>query len=592
PSIRVTPDGSAGSSPTGLSVDVHVPQEESLNAGGLAEADPKDITVALPQGVVINPAGGNGLEACSESLVGFTGFTQFQPGINTAPFTGTLPSPIAPGVNFCPDESKIGTVKIKTPILPNAIEGFVYLATQNENPFGSLVAIYLIAEDPVSGVLVKLAGDVHLTDTGQIVSTFENSPQAPFEDAELHFFGGERAPLSTPAQCGPYTTSASIAPWSGNPPSRPSSTFNIASGPDGSPCPGPSLPFSPTLTGGMTNINAGAFSPLSTTIGRADGQQDLQSVTLHMPAGLEGLLAGGKVCPAAQANEGSCPAGSQIGETTVSAGVGSDPVSVRGGGVYITEKSAGAPFGLSIVNPVKAGPFDLEHDTANPANQPACDCVVVRAKVQVDPFTAALTITTDTSGAHAIPHMIDGIPVQIQKVNVLVNRPGFTFNPTNCNPLRISGAIASQQASSAVSVPFQATNCATLKFAPKFTVSTSGKTSKASGASLSVKLASANAPFGSQANIAKVKVDLPKQLPSRLTTLQKACTAAGFDATPAHSPPASLVGRAKVIRPLWPVPLTGPAYFVSHGGEAFPDLTMVLQGYGVTVELVGSTFIK
>jgi hypothetical protein len=593
PSIRVTPDGNAGSTPTGLNVDVHVPQQETLNASGLAEAAPKDITVALPPGVAVNPASGEGLTACSETLAGFTGFSELTPPLKTATFTERLPDPLQQGSNFCPDASKIATVKVKTPILPNPIEGAVYLASQNENPFGSLIALYLIAEDRVSGVVVKLAGETQLTETGQIITTFKNSPQAPFEDAELHFFGGERAPLATPARCGPYTTTALLEPWSGNPPASASSTFNITSGPAGSPCPGATLPFSPTLSAGTSNINAGSFTPLSTTIGRGDGQQDIQSVRLHMPAGLEGVLAGVTLCSEADANAGSCPQGSLIGETTVSAGVGADPVSVTGGKVYLTEKYQGAPFGLSIVNPVKAGPFDLEHDTANPTNQPACDCLVVRARIEVDPLTAELTVTTDPSGPHAIPRMIDGVPVQIRRVNVTINRERFTFNPTSCNPQSISGSIAGYEgASQPLSVPFQPTNCLALKFAPDFKVSTAGKTSKASGASLKVKLTYPKAPLGTYANVAKVKVSLPKQLPSRLTTLQKACTAAAFNANPASCPKESIVGQAKVITPLLPVPLTGPAYFVSHGGEAFPDLTIVLQGYGITVQLVGSTQIK
>jgi hypothetical protein len=603
PSISVAPDTAAASSSSGLTVDVHVNQDAALNGESLAESAVRSITVALPQGVAINPAGGDGLQACSQGLVGFTGFREIEtePGVSNATFTPALPEPFEQGVNFCPDAAKIGTVRISSPLLPKGqdLAGSVYLAAQNQNPFGSLLAMYIVARDPVSGVLVKLPGEVHLSESGQIVTTFKNTPQLAFEDAELHFFGGERAPLSTPAHCGAYTTNAWFVPWSAEPSDEAaltvhaSSTFNITSGPNGSPCPGPSLPFSPSLTGGMTNINAGSFSPLTTTIGRPDGDQDMQSVALHMPPGLSGLLSNVRLCPEQQANEGTCGPESLIGETTVSAGVGSDPVSVKGGKVYLTEHYAGAPFGLSIVNPVKAGPIDLEHDTSNQSQQPACDCVVVRAKIEVDPHTAALTVTTDPSGPHAIPHMIDGVPVQIQKVNVLVNRPGFTFNPTNCSPAQVTGTINSAEgASLPVSVPFQATNCAVLKFTPQFSVSTSGKTSKAQGASLNVKLAYPSAPFGSEANIASVKVELPKQLPSRLTTLQKACTAAQFAANPAGCPAASIVGHAIVHTPVLPVPLEGPAYFVSNGGEAFPNLVMVLQGYGVTVDLVGDTFIN
>jgi hypothetical protein len=597
PSVKVTPDVTSGSSPSGLNVDVHVPQQEVLNPNGDAQATVRNITVALPEGVAVNPAGGDGLQACSEGLVGFTGVAEIGPGLSAQTFTPALPNPLAQGVNFCPDASKIGEVTIHTPLLPNPLKGFVYLASQNENPFGSLVAMYIVAEDPVSGVLVKLPGEVRLSETGQIVTYVKNSPQLPFEDAELHFFGGERAPLATPAHCGSYETKASFTPWSAEPGESPhgsASAFDITSGPNGAPCPGASLPFGPSLTGGAINNNGGAFSPLSTTIGREDGQQNMSAVTLHMPPGLSGLLSGVELCPEANANAGSCGPGSLIGETTVSAGVGSDPVSVKGGRVYITGPYHGAPFGLSIVNPVKAGPFDLEHDTSNPNQNPACDCVVVRAKIEVDPHTAALTVTTNNENeGYAIPHLIDGIPVQIKKVNVLIDRSGFTFNPTSCDPMQITGSIGSDEgASSPVSVPFQVANCAVLQFAPKFSVSTSGKTSKANGASLTAKVSEPNASFGSQANIARVKVDLPKQLPSRLTTLQKACTAAQFETNPAGCPQASFIGHAVVRTPLVPVPLEGPAIFVSHGGEAFPSLIMVLQGYGVTVDLVGTTFIS
>jgi hypothetical protein len=558
PSLAVTPDAQAAASPTGLTVGVHVPQEVSLDAEGLGEADVRNTTVALPQGVALNPAAADGLQSCSEAQVGLQEHTP--------------PS--------CPEASKVATVEIKTPLLPNPLTGEVYLAEQNQNPFGSLVALYLIAEDPVSGVLVKLAGEVKPDPvTGQLVSTFLNTPQLPFEDLKLHFFGGDRAPLATPASCGSYTTAASIAPWSGNPPAEPSSTFDVTSGPNGTACHDP-LVFNPELAAGSTNIQAGAFTPFTTTMSREDGQQPLQSITLHMPPGVSGLLSGVKLCGEAEADAGTCGPESQIGETTVSVGVGGDPYSVKGGRVYITGPYKGASFGLSIVNPAKAGPYDLGQ-------------VVVRAKLEVNPITAAITVTTDNTGPYKIPTILDGIPLEIKHVNVLINRPGFAFNPTNCDPMAITGNITSTEgATQALSVPFQVTNCATLAFKPQFEVSTAGKTSRANGASLNVKLTYPKAPFGSQTNIKSVKVDLPKQLPSRLTTLQKACTAAQFEANPAGCPADSIVGHATAITPLIPVPLTGPAYFVSYGGAKFPELVIVLQGYGVTLDLHGETFIS
>ena len=591
PSIRVTPDGTAGSTPTGLNVDVHVDQESILNGKGLAESNVRGITVALPEGVAINPAGGGGLEACSEGLVGFEGFREspVEPGVSNATFSSRLPEPLEPGLNFCANASKIGTVTIHTPLLPNAIEGDVYLGSQEANPFGSLVAMYIVAKDPVSGTLVKLPGVVHLTETGQIISTFENNPQLPFEDAELHFFGGERAPLASPAHCGAYTTNAAFTPWSGGEPVNSSTSFEVKSGPNSTPCPGQSLPFNPSLTAGTTSNQAGGFSPFTMTMSREDGAQSLKSVEVKTPQGMSGLLSGVALCSEPQAALGTCGPESLIGETTVSVGLGGTPFTVTGGKVYITGPYAGAPFGLSIVNPAKAGPFDLENTKAN---HPTCDCLVVRAKIEVNPITAALTVTSDSTGPYKIPTILEGIPLQIKHVNVTINRPGFTFNPTNCEKMQVGGALQSAEgASQALSVPFQATNCATLGFKPGFKVSTAGKTSRASGASLSVKLTYPKALFGSQANIKSVKVDLPKQLPSRLTTLQKACTATQFEANPAGCPPASIVGHATAITPLIPVPLSGPAYFVSYGSAKFPELVIALQGYGVTVDLHGETFI-
>jgi len=590
PQIKVAPDAQQASKPTGLSVDVHVPQEVNENAQGFASSNVKAIEVAFPQGVAVNPAAADGLEACSEGLVGLL------PGLGEQGetlFTPALPEPLLQGQNFCPDAAKIGDVSIRSPLLPKGqpVEGSLYLASPapnkeaGKNPFDALLAMYIIARDPVSGTLVKLPGKATLDPaTGQLTARFDNNPQLAFEDAEIHLFGGERAPLTSPAHCGAYTTNATFTPWSGAPPVGASSSFQITSGPNGGPCPPASLPFSPSLTGGMSNINAGSFGPLTTTISREDGQQDIKAVSLRMPAGLSGILKGLTLCSEADADAGSCPQSSEIGKTIVSVGVGADPFSVQGGKVFFTESYKGAPFGLSIVNPAVAGPFDLGK-------------VIVRAKVDVDPRTAALTVSTDESGPYSIPRILDGIPLQIKRVAVEINRQGFTFNPTSCDPQAITGAIESAEgAKSPVATPFQVTNCANLKFAPNFKVSTAGATSKANGASLNVKLTYPKAPAGVYANIAKVKVSLPKQLPSRLTTLQKACAAPVFEAGPAKCPKESIVGQAKVLTQLLPTPLTGPAYFVSHGGEAFPDLTIVLKGQGqyapLTVDLIGSTQIK
>ena len=217
----------------------------------------------------------------------------------------------------------------------------------------------------------------------------------------------------------------------------------------------------------------------------------------------------------------------------------------------------------------------------------------MRARIEVNPRTAALTVATSTSGPYAIPTILDGIPLQIKHVNATITRPHFTFNPTNCNPTTITATLTStEEATSTQSIPFQVTDCAALKFAPKLAVTTNGHASKANGASLTFKVSYPPAPPGTQAWFNEAKFDLPKQLPARLGTLQKACLAATFEANHAACPPASLIGHATVHTPVVPVPLTGPVYFVSYGSAKFPEAVMVLQGYGITTELHGETFIN
>jgi hypothetical protein len=584
--VEAAPDIQSASSPSGLTVHVRVPQEAALNSSGLTDADVRNTTVVFPPGMTLNPGGGAGLEACSEAETGFLGKDASDPALNL--FTSGLPEP------FCPDGAKIATVKITTPLLPHPIDGALYIATPAPdgeaglNPFDTLIAMYLVAEDPVSGSLFKIPGRALLCERvgevlagvscqapGQLISTFEDTPQAPFEDLELHLFGGANAPLATPALCGSYTTSAIITPWSGGAPVRSTSTFQITSGPGGAPCADP-RPFNPEFVTESTNIQAGAFSELRTTMGHPDADQELGGLSVRMPPGLSGLLSGVKLCEEPQASQGSCGPESLIGHTVVTAGLGSSPVVVKHpGGVYITGPYKGAPFGLSIVNTAEAGPFNLGN-------------VVVRAKIEVDPITAQLTVVSDP-----LPTMLKGIPLDLQHVQVAIDRPAFTFNPTNCSPMKVEATMSSDESASApVSTPFQVTNCAILGFKLGFHVSTAGKTSRAKGASLSVKLTYPKAAFGSQANIKSVKVDLPKQLPSRLTTLQKACTDATFTQNPALCPAASRIGQAKATTPLIPVPLSGPVYFVSHGGAKFPELIIVLQGYGVTVDLHSETFIS
>jgi streptogramin lyase len=543
PTITVQPEARGTSEATGMDVDLHVPQNE--NPAGVAEAELKDAVVTLPEGVAVNPSSANGLAACAPGQIELHG-----------------PEPAG-----CPDASKIGTVEIDSPLVDHPLDGGIYLATPYENPFGSLIAVYIAVHDPVTGVVVKLAGHVEADPgTGRLTTRFDENPQLPFEDLRVHFFGGANASLVTPDSCGTFTTNTDLTPWTSpeGADAFPTGSFQIEEGcaPRG---------FAPGFTAGMSSNQAGAFSPFSVTLSRSDGDQQLAGVSVTTPPGLLGLLKSVQLCGEPQAAQGTCGAGSLIGHTSVAAGVGPDPVWVQGGQVYLTGPYKGAPFGLSVVVPAVAGPFNL-------------GTVVIRAAISVDPHTAQITVSSDP-----FPTILDGIPLKVRTVSITIDRAGFMFNPTSCEPLSVGGTVVSTQGAQAgVSSRFQAAGCQGLPFKPVFSVSTQAKTSKKNGASLTVK---GLFPTG-EANVHSVAVILPKQLPARLTTIQQACTEATFAANPASCPAGSDIGTATASTPILANPVTGPVYLVSHGGAAFPDVVAILQGEGVTVDLVGSIDIK
>ena len=577
PTTSAEPTTDRASAPSGLDFNVDFHDEGLTSREGLAQSHLNKAVVTLPEGFTINPSAGVGLGGCTPA-------DYARESLSSLPGAG------------CPNNSKLGTVEIETPLLTQKIHGSLFIAQPYENAFsepghpnGSLVAIYIVAKNPEVGVLVKLAGKVTPNPvTGQLVTVFENNPQLPFDHFNFHFREGQQAPLISPPACGTYTTRAELSPWS-DPMTvlTDTSTFTITKGYDGGACPSGGVPpFHPGIQAGSVNNNAGSFSPFYLHLTRTDGEQEIAGFSTDLPEGLTGDLSGIPFCSEtaialARSKTGtqeeaapSCPASSQIGHTLVGTGVGAVLAYVPGK-IYLAGPFHGDPFSILSVTSATVGPFDL-------------GTVVLRFALRIDPYTAKVSV--DPAASEPIPTIIDGIVTHVRDIRVYIDRSHFTLNPTSCNPLAIASTLTSNLGQAiTVTSPFQASNCQALAFKPIFKVSTSGKTSRSNGASLHVEL---SYPSGLQANISKVKVDLPKQLPSRLTTLQKACTAAQFESNPAGCPPASLIGHARAVTPLIPVPLEGPAYFVSHGGEAFPSLIMVLQGYGVTIDLVGSTFIN
>ncbi len=573
PQLTAQPTTARADSPSGMELAIGLPQSEQA----LTSATPalRDATVSFPPGFTIDPSAGNGLQACSEAQIGWEA---------SAP--GPLKFDAAPPQ--CPEASKVGALELTTPLLPGVLHGEMYLANQNENPYNSTLGLYVVVQDPVTGILIKLAGKALANpQTGQITGVFEENPQLPFSELKLSFFGGPRAELATPESCGAFTATSELEPWSApfsGPNADPFGSFTIDEG-----C---VSGFHPAFTAGSTNLQAGAYTTFQASFSREDTDQELGGLSVSLPPGLLADVGSVPLCAEAQANAGTCPESTQVGTVDADAGPGPNPLSIPGK-VYLTGPYNGGPYGLSVVVPAIAGPFDF-------------GLVVVRQSLRIDPHDAHVTDVSDPLPTILNPTGADGqsigIPIRLRRIDVNINGAGgdlnhFTFNPTNCSKLQVSGSLTSSEGQSAApAVPFQVTNCASLEFQPKFTVSTTGHTSKALGASLTAKLTYGSGgispPQGTEANIARVKVDLPKQLPSQLKTLQKACTSAQFERNPANCPKESKIGYATVHTPILSQPLSGPAIFVSHGNEAFPSLTMVLQGDGVTIDLVGATLIK
>jgi hypothetical protein len=571
PEIGSQPTTHEADKPTGLEFEQRLPQSEVFATNATPAL--KNTTIVFPEGMTVDPSSANGLGVCTNAEIGYQGGSLFN-------FSLAPPE--------CPESSKIGTLELETPLIAGKLYGEVFLAAQNDNPFHSTFATYIVVNDPVTGVVLKLAGELKADPSmGRLTAVFDETPQLPFSALRVHFFGGPRAELATPPSCGVFTTNSVLEPWSApdsGPAATPFDNYTI-----GENC---ATGFAPAFTGGSTNLQAGAFTTFQASFERQDNDQELAGAAIDLPPGMLADVPSVTECgetelkaEAADAPTGGCPANSQVGTVEAGAGPGPNPLFVPGK-VFWTGPYNGGPFGLAVVVSANPGPFHFGN-------------VVVRQSIRINPSTAAVTDISDPFPRYLDPvgpnGQTTGIPIKLRRVDVEINRPGFTFNPTNCSKetFKVGGQITSvNSASKTLATPFQVTNCASLKFTPKFAVATSGKNSKASGTSLAVKLTYPSLPSGSEANIKQVKVELPRQLPSRLTTLQKACTAARFNANPADCPSESVIGYAKAVTPSIPVALEGPAYFVSNGGEAFPNLIIVLQGDGVRIDLVGATFIS
>jgi hypothetical protein len=536
PALSVTPETTRRDSPSGYEVDLKSPQNESPY--GLAAAALRTVSIELPEGTSLSPAAANGLQGCSDA--------QFASGA-------------------CPGASKVGSVSIASPLLPETLLGSVYLADPTP------AEPYRVFVTAAAGDLkIDLTGQIETNpDSGRLTVVFAHLPELPLSELHIDLFGGPSAALANPAACGPATSTSQVLAYGGQV-AAPSSSFVVDADGGGGACQS-SPPFAPNFTAGTSTPFAGDFSPFTLTVSREDGQQSLSTIAAQLPPGMLAMVSRVQQCGEPQAARGECGAVSQIGAIALALGAGSQPLYLAGR-VYLTGPYEGAPFGLSIVVPASAGPFDL-------------GTIVLRAQVSVDPQNLQLAILTNS-----LPQIVQGIPLRLRMVELSVDRPEFIFNSTDCAPQTILATIASTEgASSALDAPYDLHACGELPFAPKLSATAQAARSRSGdGASLGVRIALAPG----QANLRSLRVQLPRPLRARPSTILQACPQATFSTAPSACPAGSLVGSGTVSTPVLAGPLSGPVYLLANGPGAPPKLVATLREQNIVVDVSGTLTIS
>jgi hypothetical protein len=563
--IATNPDTESAAAPTALDFSIDIEDQGLTDPAKIAQSDIKATKVTLPAGVTVNPSQAEALAACSPA-----DFAREKAGT----FLG----------EGCPSGSRIGTVEVETPLLRSKIlRGNVFVASPGDNPFGTLLALYMTINEPDMGIHIGLAGKVEPIESGpnagQIVATFDDLPQLPFSHFRFHFRGGPRSALSTPARCGTYTTEAVFTPWA-----DPSDTFTttanfeVTKGVDGGSCPTGALPFDPGFSAGTVTNRAGSYSPFLMRVTKGDGQQEITRFDSILPPGVTGKIAGVPQCSdaalaAAKGRSGkeelatpSCPAASRLGSVLAGSGVGSALTYVSGT-IYLAGPYAGSPLSVAVITPAVAGPFDL-------------GTVVIREGLNLNPITAEVEVAG--SLVEPIPTFLEGIPLKLRDLRIMIDRDRFTLNATGCDVKTVRADIfgsssdltsTADDAAVARTTPYRASNCGALAFKPKLKLQLTGSTKRSGHPSLHSLLT----PRLGEANIGKAVVTLPPSEQIDNAHINNPCTRVQFNAD--QCPPLSVLGVARAFTPLLDQPLEGPVYFRSNGGEReLPDIVADLKG--------------
>jgi hypothetical protein len=532
PALAIAPTSHRAGAPTGLETDLTMPQSEAVNTLGTSPL--RSARVILPEGMTVNSSAADGLTGCSPEQVGYR-----------------TENPAS-----CPDGAKLGSASIVSPALRRPIEGGIYLRTPEP---GHLVRFWLVADE--LGVHLKVPADVELDPrTGRLTIVISESPQLPAEEVVMRLNGGARAPLRNPQSCGTSNASYELGPWSGNPAAVGVVPIAIDEGCN-------TGGFDPKLAAGTVSPVAGGYSPLVFDVSREDGEQNIASIDVSLPAGVTAKLAGVPLCPEALAPTGACPASSEIGVVNAAVGAGTLPLWIPQAGkaptaVFLAGPYGTAPYSVVAKVPAQAGPFYL-------------GIVTVRSGIYVDPATAQVTAKSEP-----LPQILEGVPIDYRHVGVSINRSRFALNPTSCRRMDMKATISSS--GGAIARPsdrFQAADCASLGFSPKLGLRLKGATQRGGHPRLRAVL---SAKPG-EANVRRVSVALPHSEFLEQAHIRTVCTRVQFAAE--ACPAGSVYGHARAFTPLLDRPLEGPVYLRSSSHK-LPDLVADLSGQ-VRITLAG-----
>jgi hypothetical protein len=568
PRLDVRPTPGTGSSqadaPSGFTIDLDFPQAANDPTDSASPSDPsvpnasplKDATVSLPEGVAISPSAADGLDGCSD-LPGAGDQVHYE---TTDPVT-------------CPEASKVGTVVATSPLLAQRdpatdevigaepIGGEVFIVKPHPgdlDPAGDRDGKFRLLIEVNSskfGVNAKLPGIVTADRvTGRLTGRFTDNPQVPVKHLQLVFKPGSRAALVNPVSCGAAKTSSLLTSWSrggtrtdgvavaGVPDAAPGSSYQVSWDGVGGGCPA-GLPFAPSVSAGTVDTQARGSSPLTFDLSRGDRQDVISGVNVGLPGGLLASVKDVPLCSDADANSGTCPVASRVGSATVAAGSGETPFYLRDQAVSLTGPYKGAPYGLAIAVRAVAGPFDL-------------GTVVVRQALNVDVDDAHATVVSDP-----LPTIRDGVPFRVQRVHVVVDRPGFMQSPSSCDPLALATNVSSAGGQTAsLSTPLRFTGCDKLPFAPKLALKLTGAKEAKVGGHPGIEALVTQQP--GEAGIKAVTVTLPLSLALDPDNAQSDSLCEYLDGLRNQCPAKSVIGTVTAISPLLKTPLNGKVYFV------------------------------